>query len=366
MLVTVRRGKTNPEGEGVGRAVREGRRRQRRPDAACCGGLGAGGPRGAGADGGSAVPGGGPGGRRRGGDRPLGPCRSGVGADEPGGVDDRRDAGPGTGKPGLAARRPSPAFTRSPDRRSGEWGRAERAASGKGAEGALRPSPRRRRPRRASSMPQSTALRDDGASGPYEVAEPRSLEHLQGTPIPLRVHRGRPAGDALVSENCSLSERPGRLPSRSRRHRTAPAVAAPHRPRRLLRGGTPDRRRHRSGTVRGEVRWSRAIDAQAFPRSSARHRGSVDQNTRPCQASWLAEGDGPHGAPTLKAEVAARQAATSRIVVDAGRVSSARRKRFRTRQDPGHPSRTSVTATLRHSFFERMNNATTSPTAGLE
>ena len=34
VLVTVRRGKTNPEGRGAGRAVREGRRRRRRPDAA--------------------------------------------------------------------------------------------------------------------------------------------------------------------------------------------------------------------------------------------------------------------------------------------------------------------------------------------
>ena len=33
-------------------------------------------------------------------------------------------------------------------------------------------------------------------------------------------------------------------------------------------------------------------------------------------------------------------------------------------QHPGHPPRTSVTATVRHSFLERRNNATTSPPAG--
>ena len=42
--------------------------------------------------GGTAVPGGGPGRRRRAGDRPLGSCRAGVRAHEPGRVDHRRDA----------------------------------------------------------------------------------------------------------------------------------------------------------------------------------------------------------------------------------------------------------------------------------
>ena len=87
MLVTVRRGKSNPEGEArdvrfakgdVAGAVRALVRR---------GGPGARGPRGAAlaADGGGCgFQAAAQGGRRRGGDRPLGPCRSGVGVDEPG------------------------------------------------------------------------------------------------------------------------------------------------------------------------------------------------------------------------------------------------------------------------------------------
>ena len=74
----------------------------------------------------------------------------------------------------------------------------------------------------------------------------------------------RPEGECAGCEDRRLSERPGRLPSRgSRRFRTALAGVAPHRPRRLSRTGTPGRRRPRSGTVRGQVRWPRAIDAQA-------------------------------------------------------------------------------------------------------
>ena len=95
VLVTVRRGKTNPEGEArdvrfvkgdVAGAVRTLR------DASSPGPedrvvpLS---PQMVGVE----VPGGGPGGRRRPGDRPLGACRSGVGADAAWRVDDRRDAG---------------------------------------------------------------------------------------------------------------------------------------------------------------------------------------------------------------------------------------------------------------------------------
>ena len=95
MLVTVRRGKTNPAGEtkdvrfvkgDVARALQT-LRSASSPS-----------PRGPGraalaADGGAAIPGGGAVRRRGAGDRPLRPCGAGVGADEPGGVDDRRDAG---------------------------------------------------------------------------------------------------------------------------------------------------------------------------------------------------------------------------------------------------------------------------------
>ena len=86
----------------------------------------------------------------------------------------------------------------------------------------------------------------------------------------LMFHRARP-GECAGSEDRRLSGRLGRLPSRrgSPPLRTAPAVATPHRPRRWSLAGTPGRRRHRSGTVRGAVRWSRAIDAQASLVSSA-------------------------------------------------------------------------------------------------
>lgn len=97
VLVTVRRGKTDPEGEARDVRFVKGRRRRCPPD-----GLrdasspGARGPRGAAlaADGGAEVPGAGPGGWLRGaGDGPLGACPSGVGADADWRVDDRRDAG---------------------------------------------------------------------------------------------------------------------------------------------------------------------------------------------------------------------------------------------------------------------------------
>ena len=96
MLVTVRRGKTNPEGETKDmrfvkgdvadalwtlRAAASPGPEDRVVPALI-------------ADGGAAVPGVGAGGGRRGaGDRPLGACRAGVGADAAGRVDDRRDAG---------------------------------------------------------------------------------------------------------------------------------------------------------------------------------------------------------------------------------------------------------------------------------
>ena len=70
--------------------------------------------------------------------------------------------------------------------------------------------------------------------------------------------------DVAAASAACLSEGPGRLPSwGDRRLRTALAGATPHRPRRWSRAGTPGRRRCRSGTVRGAVRWPRAIDAQA-------------------------------------------------------------------------------------------------------
>ena len=90
VLVTVRRGKTNPEGEArdvrfvkgdVAGAVRTLRDASSPSGAAVA------------ADGGAAFPGGGPVGRRRAGDRPFGACRSGFGADAAWRVDDRRDAG---------------------------------------------------------------------------------------------------------------------------------------------------------------------------------------------------------------------------------------------------------------------------------
>ena len=106
MLMTVRCGKTNPEGEArdvrfvkgdVAGAVRALR-------AAAAPG-GAEGRRGAAlaADGGAAVSGGGAGGRRRGGDRPLGPGGAGRG--------DGRARGGGAAplKPGVAARGLPPA-----------------------------------------------------------------------------------------------------------------------------------------------------------------------------------------------------------------------------------------------------------------
>ena len=83
VLVTVCRGKTNPEGES--RDVRfvkgdvAGDVRTLRAAASS-------GPE-------DRVAGGGAVGRRRAGDRPLRPCGAGDGADEPWGVDDRRDAG---------------------------------------------------------------------------------------------------------------------------------------------------------------------------------------------------------------------------------------------------------------------------------
>ena len=131
-------------------------------------------------------------------------------------------------------------------------------------------------------------LSDDRAGCPHErpelgVVELVRVETSPGTPIPLRVHRDRPVG----CEDRRLSSRLGRLPSRrgSPPLRTAPAVAAPHRPRRLSRAGTPGRRRCRSGTVRCAVRWSRAIDAQASLVVFGRDRAS-GRHTRPCQASW--------------------------------------------------------------------------------
>ena len=94
VLVTVRRSKTNQEGEttdvrfvkgGVARAIRTLR---------AAANPATGGPRRAALaeDGGAAVPGSSPGRRRRARDRPLGTGRAGVGADEPGGVDHRRHA----------------------------------------------------------------------------------------------------------------------------------------------------------------------------------------------------------------------------------------------------------------------------------
>ena len=94
VLVTVRRSKTNQEGETTDVRFVKGGVARASPDAAGRGEPGARGPRRAALaeDGGAAVPGGGPGRRRRAGDRPLGAGRAGVGAHEPGRVNDRRDA----------------------------------------------------------------------------------------------------------------------------------------------------------------------------------------------------------------------------------------------------------------------------------
>ena len=88
MLVTVRRGKTNPEGEAgdvrfvkgdVARALHTLRSAASpSPEDQVVAALAA--------DGGAAIPGGVAVRRRRAGDRPLGPGRAGVGADEPGGA----------------------------------------------------------------------------------------------------------------------------------------------------------------------------------------------------------------------------------------------------------------------------------------
>ena len=96
VLVTVRRSKTNQEGgetkdvrfvkDGVASAIRT-LQAATRPE------PGRSGRAAVAANGGVAVHGGGQGRRRRGaGDRPFGTGRAGVGADEPGRVDDRRDA----------------------------------------------------------------------------------------------------------------------------------------------------------------------------------------------------------------------------------------------------------------------------------
>ena len=97
MLVTVRRGKTNPEGEArdvrfvegaVTRALQTLRSASSPAPEDRVVPLS---PQ----DGWAAIPGGGPGGRRRAGDRSLGKGGAGVGADDPGRVDDRRWGGRG-------------------------------------------------------------------------------------------------------------------------------------------------------------------------------------------------------------------------------------------------------------------------------
>ena len=55
----------------------------------------------------------------------------------------------------------------------------------------------------------------------------------------------------------------------------------------------------RSGTVRGAVRWSRAIDAQASLVVFGRDRAS-GRHTRPCQASWPRPSAAAGAAPALE------------------------------------------------------------------
>ena len=105
------------------------------------------------------------------------------------------------------------------------------------------------------------SLSDDRAGCPHEcpelgVVELVGVEHAGH----LCLHRDQPEGECAGSEDRRRSGAsvPARLPSRGGPPlRTALAGAAPHRPRSLSR-------RPRSGTVRGHLRWSRAIDAQAF------------------------------------------------------------------------------------------------------
>ena len=129
-------------------------------------------------------------------------------------------------------------------------------ASRKAAEGA--------QARTASSSSSGISSRAATARRSAGVAMPRSTRswlNIESTFIEA-CRPDRPAGECAGCKNWRPSGSPGR-PRGSRRLRTALAVAAPHRLRRLWRAGTRGRRRPRSGTVRGHLRWSRAIDAQA-------------------------------------------------------------------------------------------------------